>query len=78
MMILTVNIDDVNDNIPYFPVDKQRIEVSIREEEIGVHIHSVDYAQDKDERNIFCYYITGLYLSKNKKPCKHKQLAYYV
>lgn len=59
ILVLTIIVDDVNDNLPYFPADKQRVAVQVREEEVGVAVGSVDYAQDEDERNVFCYYISG-------------------
>lgn len=58
-LMITVNIDDINDNLPYFLPEKQRIDVNVKEEEVGVPIATVNDAQDNDERNIFCYYIIG-------------------
>lgn len=59
MLVITLIVDDINDNLPYFPADKQTVEVEVPEEEAGVAIGSVDYARDADERQIFCYYIIG-------------------
>ena len=58
-MIITVHVDDVNDNKPYFPADKQLIKVSVEEEKEGVSVGSVDFAQDDDDRQLFCYSIIG-------------------
>lgn len=61
-LVITVVVDDVNDNDPYFPVSSQQVKTTVREEEPGISIGSFDLAQDNDERNIFCYYIVGMIL----------------
>lgn len=59
LLEVTVKVDDVNDNKPYFPADKQSVEVSVREEEAGVSVANISFAQDLDDRDIFCYSIIG-------------------
>jgi len=50
----------VNDNRPFFPVDKQEVEVTVREEQVGIAVGTFNYAQDLDERQLFCYSIIGM------------------
>ena len=54
-----MNIDDVNDNAPYFPADKQTFNVEVREEVTAADVASVNFAIDDDGRNVICYSIIG-------------------
>lgn len=54
-----MNIDDVNDNAPYFPADKQIVNVEVPEEVQAAEVASVNFAEDKDGRNVICYSIIG-------------------
>ena len=56
---ITVNIDDVNDNAPYFPADKQTFSVEVREEVTAADVATVNFAIDDDGRNVICYSIIG-------------------
>lgn len=58
-MMLTVIVDDVNDNRPYFPPNKQKVTVDVMEEEKAAVIGQFNFAKDADESQSVCYFIIG-------------------